>query len=79
MQVRRVHLDSPNEVSYELLDDEGRPIEIVSGFLRHLRARGDPPNTFSAYTLRSAALHHVPQAAAAQLPGLHPRARLEFS
>ena len=49
MQVRRVHLDSPNEVSYELLDDEGRPIEIVSGFLRHLRARGYSPNTLSAY------------------------------
>ena len=50
MQVRRVHLDSPNEVSYELLDDDGRPIEIVSGFLRHLRARGYSPNTLSAYT-----------------------------
>jgi integrase len=49
MKVRRVHLDSGNDVSYELLDDAGQPIEIVSGFMRHLRARGYSPNTLSAY------------------------------
>jgi integrase len=35
--------------SYQLLDDDNQPIEIVSAFLRHLHARGYSPNTLSAY------------------------------
>lgn len=36
-------------VIYELLDDTDQPIEVVSGFMRHLRARGYSPNSLSAY------------------------------
>jgi integrase len=49
MRVRRVPLGRSNEISFELLDDEGAPIEVVSGFMRHLRARGYSPHTLSAY------------------------------
>jgi site-specific recombinase XerD len=31
------------------LDDDDQPIPLVSGFMRHLRARGCSPNTLSAY------------------------------
>ncbi len=33
----------------ELLDDEGEPIEVVSGFLRFLAARNLSPNTMVSY------------------------------
>jgi len=36
-------------VTFELLDDDDRPVAVVSGFMRHLRARGYSPNTLSAY------------------------------
>jgi integrase len=49
MQVHRLSLKESNELFFELLDDSGQPIAIVSGFLRHLRARGYSPNTLSAY------------------------------
>lgn len=49
MHVQRVHLDVSNQSFFELLDESGQPIPIVSGFLRHLRARGYSPNTLSAY------------------------------
>ncbi len=49
MKVRRIQLNSGNEISFELLDDEGQPIEVISGFMCHLRARGYSPNTLSAY------------------------------
>jgi integrase len=49
MQVHRLSLGESNEPFFELLDDSGQPIPIVSGFLRHLRARGYSPNTLSAY------------------------------
>ena len=49
MQVHRLSLKESNELFFELLDDSGQPIPIVSGFLRHLRARGYSPNTLSAY------------------------------
>jgi len=39
----------PNHISVELLDDRDQPIPVVSGFLRHLRARGCSPNTLCAY------------------------------
>ncbi len=49
MRVHRLSLQESNEPFFELLDDSGQPIPIVSGFLRHLRARGYSPNTLSAY------------------------------
>lgn len=49
MRVHRLSLKESNEPFFELLDDSGQPIPIVSGFLRHLRARGYSPNTLSAY------------------------------
>ena len=49
MQVHHLSLKESNELFFELLDDSGQPIPIVSGFLRHLRARGYSPNTLSAY------------------------------
>ncbi len=49
MRVHRLSLQESNEPFFELLDDSGQAIPIVSGFLRHLRARGYSPNTLSAY------------------------------
>jgi integrase len=49
MKVQRVLFQETNEVTFELLDDAGQPIEIVSRFMRHLRARDYSPNTLSAY------------------------------
>src|SRR5260221_1940744 len=49
MRDRRFQLDNEHDFSFELLDDDNQPISIVSGFMRHLRARGCSPNTLSAY------------------------------
>jgi integrase len=49
MKVRRIQDEGNKIVSFELLDDTDQPIEIVSGFMRHLRARDYSPNTLSAY------------------------------
>lgn len=49
MRVHRIQLSHANDLTFELLDDTGQPIEAVSGFMRHLRARGCSPNTLSAY------------------------------
>jgi len=49
MRVQRVQLTNEHDVSFELLDDDNQPIPIVSGFMRHLHARGCSPNTLSAY------------------------------
>lgn len=49
MRVRRSHAAEDGGVVYELLDGDDRPIPLVSGFLRHLGARGCSPNTVSAY------------------------------
>jgi integrase len=49
MRVRRIQDSLGNRVSYELIDDSDEPISEVSGFLRHLEARGYSPNTLSAY------------------------------
>jgi hypothetical protein len=40
MRVHRIQLDAANDVSFELLDRDDQPIPVVSGFMRHLRARG---------------------------------------
>ncbi len=48
MRVRRIRDDS-GRVSYEFLDDDDLPVPLVTGFLRHLGARGCSPNTLSAY------------------------------
>jgi site-specific recombinase XerD len=49
MKVHRILSQQTNDVTFELLDDAGQPIEIVSRFMRHLRARDYSPNTLSAY------------------------------
>ena len=49
MRVRRIQLDNEHDISFELLDDDDQSIPVVSGFMRHLRARGCSPNTLSAY------------------------------
>src|SRR5258708_8098027 len=49
MRVRRIQLDNEHNLSFELLDDDDQPIPVVSGFMRHLGARGCSPNTLSAY------------------------------
>ena len=49
MRIRRIQLNESNDTTFELLDDDDQPIEGVSGFMRHLRARGSSPNTLSAY------------------------------
>src|SRR6266700_2297082 len=49
MRVHRVQTSSNHDVTFELLGDDDRPIAVVSGFMRHLRARGYSPNTLSAY------------------------------
>jgi hypothetical protein len=49
MRVQRNQFNSPTDVSYTLLEENGQPIDVVSGFMRHLRARGFSPNTLSAY------------------------------
>ena len=74
MYVHRIHLSESNEPFFELIDESGQPIPIVSGFLRHLRARGYSPNTLSAYAydLRPTALHDLSQRAAALLSGVYP-------
>jgi len=49
MHVRRIQLSSPNDITFELLDEHDQAIPVISGFLRYLRARGCSPNTLSAY------------------------------
>lgn len=49
MRVQRIQQSSRQDISFELLDDDDQPIPAVSGFMRHLRARGCSPNTLSAY------------------------------
>src|SRR3977135_2296202 len=48
MRVRKQRLDSGKGL-VELLDEEGEPVEFVSGFLRSLAARDYSPNTLVAY------------------------------
>lgn len=48
MRVQRSQTNA-QDITFELLDEHEQPIPIVSGFLRHLRARGCSPNTLSAY------------------------------
>ena len=38
-----------DNVSFDLLDDQGQFVTPVTGFLRYLTARGCSPNTLSAY------------------------------
>ncbi len=49
MRIQRTQFDESTEPFFELIDDSGQPIPVVSSFLRHLRARGYSPNTLSAY------------------------------
>jgi len=46
MQVRKVSGQGPG---YELLDDKGKAVPVVTGFLAFLHARGCSPNTIAAY------------------------------
>ncbi len=47
MRVRKVRGESGTVV--EVVDDDGVPVEVISGFLRHLAARGYSPNTVASY------------------------------
>jgi site-specific recombinase XerC len=64
MRVQRIRDDSTNTLTFELLDDQDQPMAAVSGFMRHLSARGCSPHTLSAYAydllhfMRFLALHH---------------------
>lgn len=49
MQVKRVADNSGTGYSYELHDEAGHSLAIVSSFLSHLKARDYSPNTLSAY------------------------------
>jgi integrase len=49
MRVQRIPSDLDHQFSFHLLDDSDQPIPVVSGFMRHLAARGCSPNTLSAY------------------------------
>ena len=49
MRVHRIQQSPEQDLSFELLDDDDCPIPVVSGFMRHLRARGCSPNTLSGY------------------------------
>ena len=48
MRVQRIR-DTSNCSFYELVDDTGQPIPVVSQFLRYIGSRGCSPNTVSAY------------------------------
>lgn len=50
MQVKRIRNEAGTLSSFELLDDQGQPIEIVNGFLHYLTATGASPHTLSAYS-----------------------------
>src|SRR6266567_8369992 len=49
MHVYRIQQSPEHDIFFELLDENTLPIPVVSGFMRHLRARGCSPNTLSAY------------------------------
>src|SRR6266545_1473290 len=49
MRVVRLRDQVSHSVSFALLDDAGRPVPAIAGFLGHLGARGYSPNTLSAY------------------------------
>jgi integrase len=49
MRVRRVSATGNAIGSYELRDDDDRPIPLVNAFLAYLGARGCSPNTVAAY------------------------------
>ncbi len=49
MRVHRIRDDNANTLTFELLDDQDQPVAVVSGFMRHLSARGYSPHTLSAY------------------------------
>ncbi len=43
MRVRYVQFNHRNDMTFELLDKHDQPIPAVSGFMRHVRARGNSP------------------------------------
>src|SRR6266567_1189209 len=49
MKVQRVTASDTREVSYTIVDEDGQPIEVISGFMHHLHARDFSPNTLAAY------------------------------
>ncbi len=49
MRVRPIQRENENDILFELLDDNEEPIAAISGFMRHLHARGCSPNTLAAY------------------------------
>ena len=49
MKVQHAKRSDHQAISYTIVDDHEQPIEVVSGFMRHLHARGFSPNTLAAY------------------------------
>lgn len=76
MRVQKVHVDSGYE--FELLDDEGLAIPIVSNFLGYLRARGCSPNTLCAYAHDLQHFYQFLKGASIQYQHFTPRRTLDF-
>ena len=68
MRVQRVTTPEPGGASYELRDDDDRPVTLVNDFLDYLGARGCSPNTVAAYAYD---LRHFSQFLAARGLGYH--------
>jgi integrase len=76
MRVQKVHVDSGYE--FELLDDEGLAIPIVSNFLGYLRARGCSPNTLCAYAHDLQHFYQFLKGASIQYQHFTPRRTLDL-
>ena len=49
MKVQRLKPGHDQAIALTIVDDHDQPIEVISGFLRHLHARDCSPNTLAAY------------------------------
>jgi hypothetical protein len=49
MKVQHAKRSDNQAIPCTIVDDGEQPIEVVSGFMRHLHARGFSPNTLAAY------------------------------
>jgi len=76
MRVQKVHVDSGYE--FELLDDEGLAIPIVSNFLGYLHARGCSPNTLCAYAHDLLHFYRFLRGASIRIQEFTPRQTLDF-
>ena len=49
MKVQRLKPGNDQAIPLTIVDDHEQPIEVISGFMRHLHARDCSPNTLAAY------------------------------